>query len=302
MTEYYTFECGCKFPILDNQKLDIGDGLPPIEIDLYNVRLDCPKTYELLATGRTLGVFQLEKDLGQGWSKKLKPENQEQISALGALLRPSCIKGVSENGKSVAQNYVDRKNNGEIYSPIHESIADITAETYGLSIYQEQHMKICQKVAGFDLKQADSLRKAMGKKDAALMAKTRIEFLDGCKKTGIVPEEKAIEIFDMIEKANRYSFNKCYALDTTVETKNGHITLDDVCVGEYILAPDSHNSDNYVEILDKVYNGEKELYEITTESGKTITCTLDHKLLCEDMVLRPLSEIIEDNWQIMCKD
>ncbi len=216
MTEYYEMSCGCKFPIINASKIDLGDGIPSIEIDFYNINERCPITYALLATGKTVGVFQLEKSLGQGWSKRLQPIDIEEISHLISIIRPGTLKSKMENkdGKmiSMTQHFVDRKHLVEEYEPIDESIRDITEPTYSIIVYQEQAMSIAKLVAGFTLQQADQLRKAMGKKDAALMAKTRIEFISGCKTVGIITDEKANEIFDIIEKSNRYSFNKSHGV------------------------------------------------------------------------------------------
>jgi len=215
-SQYYEMDCGCKFPIIEASKKILGDNIPPIEIDFYNINDRCPKTYELLATGRTVGVFQLEKSLGQGWSKRLQPIDIEEISHLISIIRPGTLKSKSENSKgklvSMTQHFVDRKHFVEEYEPIDESIAEVTNPTYSIIVYQEQAMKIAVIVAGFNPQQADQLRKAMGKKDAALMAKTRIEFIEGCKKTGIINDDKANEIFDIIEKSNRYSFNKSHGI------------------------------------------------------------------------------------------
>ncbi len=210
MTKVFTMECGCKFPISDEEKVDLLDGIPSIEVDYENLNLNCPKTYELLASGKTLGVFQLEQSLGQGWSKRLEPSNLDEVAALTAILRPGCLKSKLD-GKSMTQHFIDRKHMREECVSIHEVIDDVTKLTYHIIVYQEQSMKIVQIVALFTLQQADKLRKAMGKKDAALMAKTRIEFLECAKKAGIVSEDKAIEIFDIIEKSNRYSFNASHS-------------------------------------------------------------------------------------------
>jgi|TARA_B100001094_G_scaffold324892_1_gene378252 DNA polymerase III alpha subunit len=176
------------------------------EID-YN----CEKTWELFHDGKTKGVFQLESSLGKSWSKKLKPSNMEELSALIALIRPGCLKAIS-NGKSMTQRYIDRKNGLEDVEYLHESLEDVLKPTYGVLVYQEQSMRIAQKLAGFDLQEADVLRKAIGKKKADLMAQVKKDFIKGCKAEKIVPEEVAEEIFSWIEKSSRYSFNKSHAV------------------------------------------------------------------------------------------
>lgn len=181
------------------------------------MNLDDEKTWSLFTQGRTKGIFQLESNLGKSWSKKLKPTNIEQLSALIAIIRPGCLKSNLE-GKSLTQHYVDRKHGIDEVTYIHPSLEDILKSTYGILVYQEQSMIIAQKLAGFDLKEADELRKAIGKKKADLMAKIKVKFINGCNKVGIVSEEIAKEIFSWIEKSSRYSFNKSHSVSYAVNS------------------------------------------------------------------------------------
>ena len=175
------------------------------------------KTWNLFKEGRTKGIFQLESNLGRAWSKRLQPTNIEELSALIALIRPGSLKAISD-GKSMTQHYVDRKSGLDIIKYLHISLTDILETTKGVLIYQEQSMRIAQDLAGFNLKEADVLRKAIGKKKADLMAKVKKDFLAGCEKVGKVEKETAEEIFGWIEKSSRYSFNKshavCYAINS----------------------------------------------------------------------------------------
>lgn len=175
------------------------------------------KTWALYREGLTKGVFQLESNLGRAWSKRLAPENLEELAALIALIRPGCLKAVID-GKSMTQRFVDRKHKKEEVAYLHESLEDILKPTYGVLVYQEQAMRIAVKLAGFNEMEADNLRKAIGKKKADLMATIRVEFVNGCSKVGLVDEDTASEIFGWIEKSSRYSFNKshavAYALDS----------------------------------------------------------------------------------------
>ena len=175
------------------------------------------KTWNLFKEGRTKGIFQLESNLGRAWSKRLQPTNIEELSALIALIRPGSLKAISD-GKSMTQHYVDRKSGLDVVKYLHDSLQDILETTKGVLIYQEQSMRIAQDLAGFNLKEADVLRKAIGKKKADLMAKVRTDFLAGCEKVGKVDTSTAEEIFGWIEKSSRYSFNKshavCYAINS----------------------------------------------------------------------------------------
>ena len=205
----YTMPCGCEFKLL-SEEINPLSGLPHIDIDYYNLPLDCDLAWDTFKRS-TKGVFQLETNLGQTYSKKLGPENLEDLGALGAILRPGVLKAMLD-GKSLTQHFIDRKNKIEEPTEIDPSIADILRETQQILVYQEETLQIAQKIAGFDLKQADILRRAMGKKIPELMTQVEAEFIEGVKKTGIVTEEKGREIWDMIRKSERYSFNKSHSI------------------------------------------------------------------------------------------
>ena len=221
---YYTFKCGCEFDI---SEIDEGlvtrkqTGLPPIIFDIAEKQdkdadfYTCEKTWGLICDGRTKGVFQLESNLGKSWAKRLKPRNIEQLAALVALIRPGCLKAIVD-GKSMTQHYVDRKHGEEEVSYLDDCLEPILKSTQGVLVYQEQSMEIAQTIAGFDLQQADELRKAIGKKKADLMASVKKEFLSGTENVGLVSKETAEEIFGWIEKSNRYAFNKSHAVSYAI--------------------------------------------------------------------------------------
>ena len=206
--EKFKYNCGCCFDILEKK-----DNIPKILFDLQieNINLECSRTWDLLSDGNTKGCFQLESRLGQTLAKKLKPENIEQLAALISIMRPGCLEAF-RNNKSVTNHYIDKKNGEESIDYFHPSLEPILDKTYGEMIYQEQAMQIAQKVAGFDLKEADMLRKAIGKKKPEEMARLKIRFIKGSKKLGIVDDSEAEELFGWIEKSQRYSFNKSHAV------------------------------------------------------------------------------------------
>lgn len=170
------------------------------------------KTWDIICEGRTKGVFQLESNLGKHWSKQVKPRNIKELAALISLIRPGTLLVKDSNGKSMTKVYADRKAGLDPVQYPDDSLEPILKETYGVLVYQEQSMKIAQQLAGFDLKEADSLRKAIGKKNASLMEEMRDLFMDGAEKVGIIKKEVAAEIFSWIEKSNRYAFNKSHAV------------------------------------------------------------------------------------------
>jgi len=202
----YKYSCGCSFDVLDDKELKIN--FDPIHSPM---NLECSKTWELISEGNTKGCFQLESRLGKSMAKKLKPENIEQLSALISILRPGCLEAIRD-GKSVSNHYIDKKNGEESVDYYHPALEDCLKGTYGEMIYQEQAMRIAKQIAGFDLQEADNLRKAIGKKKPEEMAKLKKKFISGAKKLKIVNKDEAEEIFGWIEKSQRYSFNKSHAV------------------------------------------------------------------------------------------
>lgn len=209
----FKFKCGCTWPIISDPPSE--GSLPLLDVDPEKLPF-CKATWDLFSRGDTKGIFQLESDLGKQWSKKLKPKNVEHLSAIGALIRPGCLRAVDENGVSMTSHYCKRANFEEPVESYHPVVDEILKPTYGSLVFQEQAMELSKAIAGFSLQEADMLRKAMGKKLASEMAKCKKMFIDGAKKAQVVSEKQAEEIFGWIEQSQRYSFNKshscCYGL------------------------------------------------------------------------------------------
>lgn len=211
MTKFFSFDCGCKFPIIEESNT------PKIVFDpnIEHINLECQRTWDLISDGNTKGCFQLESRLGQSMAKKLKPINIEQLSALISILRPGCLEAYRD-GKSVSNHYIDRKNGLESIDYFHPALEPILKETYGEMVYQEQAMGIAKSIAGFNLQEADELRKAIGKKQADKMAKVKTQFINGCSKQAIVNSDEADQIFGWIEKSQRYLFNASHAVSYAI--------------------------------------------------------------------------------------
>lgn len=194
MPKQFQYSCGCAFNIVsddnDNIRLDFD---PTIE----NINLECEKTWDLISDGNTKGCFQLESRLGKSMAKKLKPQNIEQLAALISVLRPGCLEAIRD-GKSVSNHYIDKKNGLESIDYYHPALENALKSTFGEMIYQEQAMEIARVIAGFDLQEADMLRKAIGKKRPEEMAKLKTKFIDGAAKSSIVSTTQAEEIFSWI--------------------------------------------------------------------------------------------------------
>jgi DNA polymerase III subunit alpha len=172
-----------------------------IDIHLSTLPLDDRKTFELLARADTVGVFQLEGTGVRESLKRLKPDRFEDIMAMTALYRPGPMDNIP--------TYINRKHGDEPVDCMHAMLEPILKETYGVIIYQEQVLQIAQVMAGYSLGQADILRKAMGKKDKAIMAKQQAEFVAGAVKKGVKKEEAAY-IFELVDKFAGYGFNKAH--------------------------------------------------------------------------------------------
>lgn len=206
----FEYSCGCRFDVIDEENLKIDFDPINHEINFY-----CEKTWDLISDGNTKGCFQLESRLGKTMAKKLKPINIEQLSALISILRPGCLEAFRD-GKSVSNHYIDKKNGQESVDYYHPALKDVLQTTFGEMIYQEQAMEIAKQVAGFDLQEADNLRKAIGKKKPEEMSKLKQKFMKGASKLKIVKDVEAEEIFGWIEKSQRYSFNKSHAVSYAI--------------------------------------------------------------------------------------
>lgn len=189
--------------------LDIIKAVHGKEIDIENLPLDDKKTYTLLARGDTTGVFQLESDGMKRYLAELKPTQFEDIMAMCALYRPGPLSA------GMVPQYINRKHGREKVVYDHPMMEDLLKETYGVTIYQEQIMRISRDLAGFTGGEADTLRKAMGKKKHDVLAKMKRGFIDGCKKNGVA-EKVAKKIWHDWEGFADYAFNKshtaCYGM------------------------------------------------------------------------------------------
>ena len=173
-----------------------------VRIDLATLPIDDRASYELLARADTAGVFQLESTGMRESLKRLKPDRFEDIIAMVALYRPGPMDNIP--------TYINRKHGEEPVDCLHPLLEGILKETYGVIIYQEQVMQIAQVMAGYSLGEADLLRRAMGKKDKAEMARQQARFVEGATGNG-VEEKDAVYIFELVDKFAGYGFNKSHA-------------------------------------------------------------------------------------------
>lgn len=176
-----------------------------IDIDLYKIPLDDKKVFQMLSLGDSTGVFQLESAGIRKIMKRLKPDKFEDIVALLALYRP----GPLQSG--MVDDFINRKNGKEKIEYPHKDLEIILKETYGVILYQEQVMKIASYMADYSLGEADLLRRAMGKKNFAIMRENREKFIERAIKNGYTVE-KSEEIFELIDKFAGYGFNKSHSV------------------------------------------------------------------------------------------
>ncbi len=232
-------------------------GLPPL--DITEIPLDDPRSFDMLKKAETTAVFQLESRGMKDLIRRLQPDSLEDMIALVALFRP----GPLQSG--MVDDFIDRKHGRQPLSYPHpdyqyEGLKPVLEPTYGVILYQEQVMQIAQVMAGYTLGGADMLRRAMGKKKPEEMAKQKQVFLDGCAGNGI-DTTLAENIFDLVEKFAGYGFNKshsaAYALVSyqTLWLK-AHYTAEFMAA---VLTADMQNTDKVVTLVEECRNLKLEL-------------------------------------------
>jgi len=198
---------GLKNLTIIEQSIEIIEAVHKIELPIEKVALDDQKAYELFQKGRTTGIFQFESGGMKRYLRQLKPTCFEDIIAMVALYRPGPMQFID--------SFIKRKHGKEKIKYLHSSMEKALASTYGITVYQEQVMALSKDMAGFTGGQADTLRKAVGKKKADLMAKMKDEFINGCVNNKVT-KETAQEVWKTWEAFAQYCFNKshaaCYAL------------------------------------------------------------------------------------------
>src|SRR5919197_1037588 len=187
--------------------LDIIERSTGVRPDMTNLPLDDAKTYEMMARGDSVGVFQFESEGMQNALRQVKPTEFDDIVALGALYRPGAMDQIP--------TYARGKRNPDAVTMPDERLEPIIGSTYGVILYQEQAMQISKALAGFSGAKADDLRKAIGKKNREAMAALKPDFVEGCRANG-VPQQVIDWLWETNERSADYSFNKshaaCYAL------------------------------------------------------------------------------------------
>jgi DNA polymerase III subunit alpha len=220
-----------------------------VELDISNIPMDDAKVFELIQSGDTLGLFQIESGGMQNLVERLKPTTFEDIIAILALYRP----GPMESG--MLDDFIERKHGRASITYVFPALELILAPTYGVIVYQEQVMQIVQAIGGFSLGQADLVRRGMGKKDIKYIEEQKSLFAEGAAAQGL-DARKAEELFDLILKFAGYGFNKshsaAYALVTyrTAYLK-AHFPTAFMAA---LLSSESGNMDKIVTYIDECKN------------------------------------------------
>lgn len=302
-----------KEDILGLRTLDVIDDCVSIAgvkdtLDLINLPWNDEKTLELLRKGDTLGVFQMKSYGMTQVLKDIAPKSFVDLISVVALYRPACILG------GTLQEFIDRRN-GKPFEYLDPRLKDVLSETYGIMLYQEDIMKVVQVIGGYSMAEADTVRRAIGKKDHDLMQQITGEFIERAKSTGTDPEV-AQQILDMIVAAGSYSFNHCISGDTVLyrdkgrhkpltvaemyktmhdndwAKKNGHTALRGKYrrngYGKSLSMVDDRIKIN--DIVDIYYKGKNDVYLVETENGSFVKATMKHKFPTPDGI-KLLSEL-----------
>ena len=174
------------------------------DFDVNQIPMDDEASFDLMCAGDTVGVFQLESAGMKDLALKLQPRSFREVIPMVALYRP----GPLQSG--MLDDYVSRRNGTTPVAYLHPSIEDLTKETLGVIVYQDQVLQIAQRMAGYTLGEADLLRRAMGKKKPEEMEKQRAHFIEGCLAAGIA-EAEAGHVFDLITEFAGYGFPKAHS-------------------------------------------------------------------------------------------
>jgi DNA polymerase-3 subunit alpha len=239
-----------------------------IELDFDQVPLDDRATYELLGEAKTFGVFQLESAGMRDALRGLRPERLEDVIAIVSLYRPGPMELIPD--------FINRRHGRAKITYEHPAMETYTRETYGIMVYQEQIMQIASEMASFTMGEADTLRRAMGKKDRDLMAQQRDKFITGCRERGTATA-KAERVWELMEKFAGYGFNKCLSADTMIEMADGSSKrITDIAGGDLVQTKDGTFRAGGVRS-----SGLRTVGKLHLANGMFVRCTVDHPIFTQ---------------------
>jgi len=276
-----------------------------ISVDIKNLKLTDEKTYDLYKTGKLVGVFQCEGHGMQETMQEIEPTSFNDIMAAISLYRPGPMASIPE--------YCARKKghkNVEYFHPsIEKHVKPYLKDTYGLLVYQEQIMQICNALAGFSVTDGYIVIKGIGKKKVELIEKYKKQFIKGANENDL-PENLSEQYWErFITPFAAYGFNRAHCISGKMRVKD-KITGNLYTIDELIELDKNKRSnlviDSYIDgtiiddtIIDVFETGEKDIYQINLNNGMTLECTLEHKFYCSDGKEYTVSEILRDDLEII---
>lgn len=283
-----------KFDILGLRTLSVIERTAKmVGINFKDFEIPKEKTYihlqNLLAPQ---GIFQIETDVGFKVCQKVQPKNLDELSDVLSLSRPGSLSFVDE--------YVKVKNHLKDSEKRWPSLDKILDETKGTILFQETIMRVCHEVFGLSLLDAESVRRATGKKKKEEMEVWKPVIFDNAKAKGI-PEEVAKFFWDAMIASADYSFNRCLSGSTPVYTNVGPKTIAEIKVGDNLLSFDEDKKWNHYVVVKNIFHGEKELFKFEMEDGRIVECSNEHKFLTEKGML-PIKEIFDRGLEIIFDD
>lgn len=282
-----------KFDILGLRTLTIANKCcEKIGISLKDIDSEDLFIYESLQNfNHPCGLFQISADTNFEVTKAVKPSCLAELSDVVALARPGALDYVDDY---VQNKLAPRELN------LHQELDSILSSTKNVILFQEQLMQIANKVFGLSLEEAETLRRIVGKKKVDEMPAWRDKIFDAGHKQGL-SDNICNFYWNSLEASANYSFNKCLSPDSIVETETGFKCMFEINIGDKILGYDTKTQkDEFVTVIDKI-ESTAELFEVTFEDGRTIKCSMKHKFLCEDGVMRALERILSEKHEIACK-
>ena len=264
-----------------------------IKFDLNNIPLDDPKAFELMGSGQTAGVFQLEGGGMTRWIVQMKPKTLDNIIAMVALYRPGPMAFIPD--------YIARMHGEAEVEYRHPKLEPIFKDTYGIPVYQEQLMRAAVEIAGYTPSESDELRKAISKKKKEEIEKHRKKFVDGAVKNGM-EKETAEAIYSDWEEFARYGFNKCLPGDVEVlDASTGRLVkVEDLYRGVKSIAETVSCDITSLKLQNQpvtkvMDNGVKPVFRLTTALGRVIEATANHPFYtCDGW--RQLGELQSDDF------
>lgn len=270
-----------------------------------------PKVYQhVYWDGNYSGVFQFVKPNVQRFMKQMKPKSIVDIATATSLFRPGPM------GIKAHELYLENRTNPSNIKYKHPLLKEVLGDTYGLVVFQEQLQLIYHKLAGVPLDETDAVRKAFTKKDQSTKdkqeeerRKLRNEFVTKCYEANKIPDNVSGSIFDEMEKFVSYSFNKCLHEDTFISVYDAFgkfvafKSIKNVKSDDYVRSRDeSAKMDVFVKVKQNHENSSKELFEFQLDNGIQIKCSKDHKFRVIDGRMLPISEIQENDLEIVCNN